>query len=54
MCETSNPQVTAAGTANGVEGCINDICWDDLEPPEKRLNTVAYAKEMPTCYMRVR
>ncbi|GIL85489.1 hypothetical protein Vretimale_13414 [Volvox reticuliferus] len=48
-------QVTNASTAAaGVEGCINDICWDDLEPPEKRLNTVAYAKSSAACYMRVR
>ncbi|EFJ52891.1 hypothetical protein VOLCADRAFT_102849 [Volvox carteri f. nagariensis] len=45
---------TSPAAGSGIEGCINDICWDDLEPPEKRLNTITYAKATATCYMRVR
>ncbi len=41
-------------TALGTDGGINDICWDDLEPPEKRLNTVAFAHTTVASYMRIR
>eukprot|EP00198_Chlamydomonas_reinhardtii_P008734 XP_001698071.1 predicted protein [Chlamydomonas reinhardtii] len=44
----------AAVAAAGGDGGINDICWDDMEPAEKRLNTVAFANTASTSYMRVR
>ncbi|KXZ45841.1 hypothetical protein GPECTOR_50g635 [Gonium pectorale] len=43
-------QITGPPSA---DGGINDICWDDIEPTEKRLNTVAYAAPAAS-YMQIR
>ncbi|GFR42334.1 hypothetical protein Agub_g3242 [Astrephomene gubernaculifera] len=40
--------------ATGSDGGINDICWDDMEPTEKRLNTVAFANATASSHMRIR